>query len=320
MIIEIILLVIGLILLIKGANWLVEGASSLAKKYNVSDLVIGLTIVAFGTSAPELVVNSVAALESHTGLVYGNVVGSNNFNLFFVLGVVGIISPLVVKSETVWKEIPLSLLAVIVLFILSNDFFSNSSKYLSRLDGVVLLVMFVFFIIYVFNQLKGDKKNTNIDAVEKSIGKIILLVCLGLIFLITGGKFLVDNAVEIAKTIGVSEKIVGLTVLAIGTSLPEFATSVVAAVKKNNDIAVGNIIGSNIFNIFLIMGFSAVVHPIKFEAVFNNDMYILAAGTIFLFIAMFTGIKKRLDRWEAILLFTFFLAYSGYLIRLEFLR
>lgn len=317
MLIQSLLLILGLVLLIKGADWFVDGASALAKKYNVSNLTIGLTVVAFGTSAPELVVNSFASFDGFSDIVFGNVIGSNNFNLFFILGVAGLITPLTVQSSTVWKEIPLSLLAVVLLFVLTNDFFFAGTPILSRLDGVILLTMFGLFIFYIYRQLKTDKAEPDLNQKQLSNPKLWIFIVVGLVSLVFGGKLVVDNAVLLATTLGVSEKIIGLTIIAAGTSLPELATSILAAIKKNNDIAVGNIIGSNIFNIFLILSVSSFVRPIEYDPKFNTDLFLLAGGTAFLFIAMFTGGKKKLDRWEAGLLLVVFLGYMGFLIGKE---
>ena len=318
MLTEIVLLVIGLLLLVKGADFLVDGASALAKKYKISDLAIGLTIVAFGTSMPELVVNVIASIQNHQDIVLGNVIGSNNFNIFLILGIAGLISPLIVQSSTIWKEIPISFGAILLFYIFANDFFSIDSQIISRIDGFILLVLFGLFLYYVYKQLKTDNSELEITHKNFSNQKITLYIIIGLTGLSFGGRFVVINAVEIAKMLGVSEKIIGITILAAGTSLPELATSVMAAIKRNNDIAVGNIIGSNIFNIFLILSVSSLINPIKFNVVFNTDLYILAGGTFFLFIAMFTGKKKKLDRWEAALLLLSYSIYTVYMVAGEF--
>ena len=317
MILQIILLIVGLVLLVKGADWLVDGASVLAKKNNVSDLAIGLTIVAFGTSAPELVVNAVAASGNYPDIVFGNIIGSNNFNLFVILGLSGLIIPLSVQSSTVWKEIPYSLFAAIALFFLANNYFLSDSKELSIWDAGILLVFFAAFLYYVATQLKSEPSTESLDIKDYSTQKIWGLIVIGLIGLVGGGKLVVDNAVSMAQSLGVSEKIIGLTIVAAGTSLPELATSVVAAMKKNADIAIGNIVGSNIFNIFLILGVSGMIRPLAFNSSFNTDLYLLAGGTIFLFLAMFTGKRHKLDRWEAFVLLATYLLYTGYLIGLE---
>ena len=317
MTLQIILLLIGFVLLIKSADWLVDGASALAKKHNVSDLAIGLTIVAFGTSAPELVVNIFAALQSHDDIVFGNIIGSNNFNLFMILGIAGLITPLAVQHSTVWKEIPFSLIAVIVLFLLTTVLFGEGNVTLSRFEGIILLLLFTGFLFYVFKQLKSDPDDLKIEHKQMTSTKIWVLIIIGLAGLVGGGRLVVTNAVEMATALGVSQKIIGLTIVAMGTSLPELATSVVAALKKNNDIAVGNIIGSNIFNIFLILGLSAVLNPVEYNRGFDTDMILLAAGTVLLFLTMFTGKKKKLDRWEAALLLTIYVAYTVFLIMKE---
>ena len=311
------LLVLGFVILIKGADWLVDGASALARKYHVSNLAIGLTVVAFGTSAPELVVNVIAAAQNHKDIVFGNIIGSNNFNLFVILGIAGIISPLVVQSSTVWKEIPLSLFASLLLFFLANDFLLSDHQSLSRWDGIVLLIMFAAFLYYVYKQLRHDNSQESTPLLNYSLLKMWGLTVVGLSMLVLGGRLVVTNAVEIASLMGVSETIIGLTIVAAGTSLPELATSIVAALKKNNDIAIGNIIGSNIFNIFFILGISGIIKPLDYSIVFNRDLYLLAVGTVFLFMAMFLGKKKKLDRWEAALLLMTYVGYTIYLVSSE---
>jgi cation:H+ antiporter len=253
-------------------------------------------------------------MGGYPDIVFGNVIGSNNFNLFIILGIAGLITPLVVQSSSVWKEIPFSLLAVIVLFFLANNFFSTDSSTLSAIDGIILLALFAGFLYYVFTQLKSEPDSGEIFQKDYSNLKIWGLILAGLAGLVLGGKLVVDNAVAMAQSFGVSEKIIGLTIVAAGTSLPELATSVVASMKKNNDIAIGNIIGSNIFNIFLILGVSSLINPLDYSSSFNTDLYILGAGTLFLFLAMFTGKRKRLDRWEAAILLIAYLGYTVYLV------
>ena len=308
----------GFILLIKGADWMVSGASALAKKFNVSDLIIGLTIVSFGTSAPELVVNSVASFQHHSDIVFGNVLGSNIANLFLILGVTGLIYPIAVQSNTVWKEIPISLFAVVILFVLSNNFLFQTEHVLSRIDGLVLLLLFGGFMVYIYSQMKIERSEVAESSLkELSNLKIWGLIIIGITGLILGGKLVVDNAIKVATALGVSEKIIGLTIVAVGTSLPELVTSVVAAFRKNSDIALGNIIGSNIFNILLILSISSFISPITFNTTFNTELYLLGGGTLLLFVAMFTGGKKKLDRWEAAILFLVYLVYMWLLITKE---
>jgi len=309
MIKEVVVLLAGFVLLIKGADWLVGGASAIARKYRVSDLVIGLTIVAFGTSAPELVVSVIAAVEGLEAVSLANVVGSNLFNLLIVLGFAGIITPLAVKSSIVWREIPVSLGAAVVLFMLANTG-AGGANTVSRPDGIILLILFSGFLWYLFRDARQSGETTNAEEAPVPPEKgAWFFIAGGLAALILGGRMVVNNAVVIASVLGMSEKMIGLTIVAGGTSLPELATSVVAAWKKNVDIAVGNVIGSNIFNILLILGVSSVIRPLSWDMSFNTDMFVLAGGTVLLFAAMFTGGRKRLDRWEAVL---FLVLYTGY--------
>ncbi|MFB9056436.1 calcium/sodium antiporter [Mariniflexile ostreae] len=317
MFVSALLIIVGFLGLIFGAHWLVDGASALAKKHHIPDLIIGLTIVAFGTSAPELVVNLVASLDGFSDIVLANIIGSNNFNLFIILGVTGLIFPIAIQASTAWREIPISLIITIVLFGLANDFFIHQKSEISRLDGGVLLLSFICFLFYILKQLKRDGIEPLHD-IPKSAIKIWSLILVGFIGLLIGGKLVVDNSIGIATDLGVSQKIIGLTIIAAGTSLPELITSIVAALKKNSDIAIGNVIGSNIFNILLILSISALVKPITYNRIFNQDLGILIGGTVFLLIAMFTGKRKKLDRWEALLLVGFYLMYTVYLVSKEF--
>lgn len=275
MTIQILLLILGFGILVKGADWLVDGASELARKYKISDLAIGLTVVAFGTSAPELIVNVFAAYQGHHDIVFGNIIGSNNFNLFIILGISGLIVPLAVQSSTVWKEIPFSFGAAVLLFILTSGMVFAGNTVLTRIDGMILLVMFVLFLYYVYKQLGSDKAQDNLPHMNFTPLKIWSFIIIGLAGLVMGGKLVVSSAIVMAETLGVSQKIIGLTIVAAGTSLPELATSVVAALKKNNDIAVGNIIGSNIFNIFLILGVSSLINPVVYSPAFDTDLLML---------------------------------------------
>jgi len=323
MVLPIVLLLVGFGVLIKGADFLVNGASSLAKKFNISNLAIGLTVVAFGTSMPELIVSLIAALNGKADAAFGNVIGSNNFNLLFILGVCGLICPLVVHRNSVKYEVPLSLLAALVLFLIVNDtrFFGAlpNENWLSRMDAGILLTFFGLFMFYIYRTMKnssetdsgGDQIKLYTPAISSG------LVALGLAMLIGGGKLVVDNAVDLAKHFGLSERLIGLTILAIGTSLPELATSAVAAYRKNTDIAIGNVIGSNIFNIFFILGITGFVSPLHFDAAMNFDLYVLMVGTLALMVFMFTLNTRKLDRWEAALMLAGYIAYTIFLIGME---
>jgi len=317
MLIDSVLLILGLVLLIKGAEWMVNGASALAKKYNISDLAIGLSVVAFGTSAPELVVNVIATSKNYHDIVLGNVIGSNISNLFLILGITGLIYPLAVQSVTIRKEIPFSLFAAVLLYLLANNFFISDNLQISRIDGLILLLMFGLFMYYIYRQLKNRDLTTEVVHKEMTGLKIWFFILIGIAGLVLGGRLVVNNAVKIAQLLGVSEKIIGFTIVAIGTSLPELATSVAAALKKNANIAVGNIIGSNIFNIFLIISVSSIVNPIIYKRIFDTDIYLLVAGTLLLILAMFVGKRRKLDRWEAAILLIIYISYTGWLISKE---
>lgn len=317
MLIDSVLLILGLVLLIKGAEWMVNGASALAKKYNISDLAIGLSVVAFGTSAPELVVNVIATSKNYHDIVLGNVIGSNISNLFLILGITGLIYPLAVQSVTIRKEIPFSLFAAVLLYLLANNFFISDNLQISRIDGLILLLMFGLFMYYIYRQLKNRDLTTEVVHKEMTGLKICFFILIGIAGLVLGGRLVVNNAVKIAQLLGVSEKIIGFTIVAIGTSLPELATSVAAALKKNANIAVGNIIGSNIFNIFLIISVSSIVNPIIYKRIFDTDIYLLVAGTLLLILAMFVGKRRKLDRWEAAILLIIYISYTGWLISKE---
>lgn len=317
MFLNIIFLIIGFVILIKGADWLVEGASSLAKKFNVSDLAIGLTVVAIGTSMPELVVNVFAAYKGHSDIVFGNIIGSNNLNLFLVLGILGMVAPLTIQRSSLYKEIPISLGLTLLLMFLANNFFLSETKTFTRLEGLFFLALFALFLIYAYTQLKRDeltkreKKMTNPFLAS-------LYIILGLVLLGLGGHLVESNSVLIAASLGISQAVIGLTVVAGGTSMPELATSLVAVLKKKGDIAIGNIIGSNISNILFILGLSAVIKTQNFNSRFNQDLLLLIVGTILLFFAGLLGKNEReIDRWEAGFLFLVYSAYIGYLVIIE---
>ena len=306
------LFLLGFVLLIKGADWLVNGASAIARRFNVSDLVIGLTVVAFGTSTPELFVNIVASIKGNTDIAVGNVLGSNISNVFLILGISAIIYPLSVSKGTVWKEIPFSLLAVIVLGLMANDRFIDrgESSLLTRIDGLVLLAFFLIFLYYSFSIAKAiEGMDEQVPGTPPGFTKPLLLVIAGLIGLTLGGKWIVDGALTLVRSFGMSESVVGLTIVAVGTSLPELATSAMAAYKKNVEIAVGNVIGSNIFNIFFVLGISATIKPLPFQTKSNWDIAVVMASGLLLFLAMFTGKKRSLDRWEGV---AFLVLYGGY--------
>ena len=311
------LFIIGFALLIKGADFLVDGASAIARRFEISDLVIGLTVVAFGTSTPELFVNIIASAKGSTDIAIGNVLGSNIANVFFILGVSSIIYPLSVTKGTVWKEIPLSLLAAIVLGFMANDHLIDNSNFssLTRIDGLIFLCFFTIFLYYSYGIAREiDGMGQLVPAEQQTLTKSLFWVCTGLVGLTLGGKWIVDGAVAMAKNLGMSESLVGLTVVAVGTSLPELATSAVAAYRRNAEIAVGNIVGSNIFNVFFVLGISSIIKPLPFQTRNNLDIGVVILSSLLLFLFMFTGKKRSLDRWEGAVFLVLYAAYIVFLI------
>ena len=313
----IILLLAGFIPLIYGANLLVNSASVLAKRLNVSAIVIGFTVVAFGTSAPELVVNLAASIEKSPEISLANVLGSNIFNIFFILGLSAAILPLSIKKHTTWIEIPLCLLSAFLVFFCINDYFfeKKGSSELTLIDGIVFLSFFLIFMSYTYNLSKSEQYQEEENEIKDySLPLSILYIILGLAALILGGKLIVVSAVKVAADFNISERIIGLTVISIGTSLPELATSITAAVKKNTDIAIGNIVGSNIFNIFFILGLSSVIYPVPLQKGGNIDLLLNIGGSLLLFLFVFIGKGRKIDRWEGILFIILYLVYLSILI------
>jgi cation:H+ antiporter len=307
-----ILLIAGFVILIKGADFLVDGATSIARRFNISDLVIGLTVVAFGTSAPELFVNLAAGIQGNTDIAIGNILGSNIANILLILGVSSVIHPLSVTKGTVWKEIPFSLLAVIVLGILANDVVidGTATSSLTRSDGLIFLAFFVIFMYYTFAIATDIKGMDELVPTQRySILRSVLMMIGGFIGLSLGGKWIVDGAVVIALKLGLSQSLVGLTIVAAGTSLPELATSATAAHKGNVEIAVGNVVGSNIFNVFLVLGISATVRPLPFQLNATWDIAAVIVATFLLFVFMYTGKKHSLDRWEGAIFILLYVVY-----------
>ncbi len=311
------LFVIGIALLVKGGDVLVDGATSVARRLGVSDLVIGLTVVSIGSSAPELIVNVIASVRGSADLAVGNILGSNTANILLGLGVAALIYNLKVRSSTVWKEIPFSLLAVFVMGFLANDVLlgGQSSSAITRADGLVLLSFFAIFLYYVYSLgSKGKSGEAHIETSKRSVARAVLMVVCGGLALAVGGKWVVDGALAIGRALGASEALMGLTVVAIGTSLPEIVTSAMAARKKSADIAIGNIVGSNIFNIFWVLGLVSVIRPISFSAALNTDILTVILATTLLFVILFIGRRHTLARWEGLGFISIYVAYLVYLI------
>jgi cation:H+ antiporter len=313
MLTTILFLILGLGVLILGAEFLVRGSASFARKMGISPIVIGLTVVAFGTSMPELVVNMYSAIEGTADIAIGNIVGSNIFNILGVLGISAIIAPLRIKQNTVWKEIPFAILAIVLVFIMGNDALFDKSDFstITRTDGFSLISLFIVFMFYVFGLAKTEGKAEEIKTYSFPISILLTLAGLGCLFI--GGKILVENAVILARIAGLSEALIGLTIVAVGTSLPELATSVVATIHKHYDIAVGNVVGSNIFNVFWILGLTSVILPLPINPLVNIDILICVSATVLLFLFMFVGYRHGLGRWQGIsfvVLYILYLAYS----------
>lgn len=315
--INILFLIGGLLLILLGANGLTDGAASVAKRFNIPSIVIGLTIVAFGTSAPELTVSVSSALKGSADLAIGNVVGSNVFNTLMIVGCTALFAPIAVTRNTLIKEIPLCILSAIVLFICANDILldGNSENVISITDGWVLLCFFAIFLSYTFAiATGGNQAEEGEEIVQMPIWKSVLYIAGGLAGLIIGGNFFVDGASGIARNLGVSESVIGLTLVAGGTSLPELATSIVAALKKNPEIAIGNVIGSNLFNIFFVLGCSASITPLHLAGINNIDLLTLIGASLLLWlVGVFFG-KRTITRIEGSLMVLCYVAYTAFLI------
>lgn len=311
-----IILIIGFILLIKGADIFVDGASDTAKKFGIPPIIVGLTIVSLGTSAPELAVNIIASLEGNSGIIIGNILGSNIFNILMVLGLTAIIMPILIKKSTMFKDCILNIVVSILLLILTfGRTLLNKEPGLSRVSGIILLIGCIAYTVYLIKSAKGGSKD-NEKSKEINVFSSCIKIIIGIIGIIIGGNLVVDSATNIAYSFGLSDKLVGLTIVAIGTSLPELATSMIAAIKGQNDIAIGNVLGSNIFNILLILGISSSINPIIISSALLVDILFLIGISIVLGIFMFTGKKEKLSlgKLEGLILVLLYLSYMAYII------
>jgi len=316
MLINLLLFAAGLALVVFSAHWLVDGASSMARRLRIPDIVIGLTIVSFGTSAPELVVSVISAMNGQSDVAIGNVIGSNIFNILGILGICAIIYPVSIQKNTIWKEVPLSLLAAIIALVVTYDllFDTNGSNVITRGDGIVLLSFFAIYMYYTFGVAKGtDMTDVEPSETQKNYAHWLaaLMVIGGIAGLTFGGKITVENAVMMARNLGVRDSVIGLTLVAIGTSLPELATSVVATLKRNSDIAIGNVVGSNIFNVFFILGVSSTISPLAPGGITVTDFLVCIGASVLLFISCFVLRPMRLYRIEG---WTMVLLYVGYTV------
>lgn len=321
-----ILLCFGFLLLIKGADYFVESSSSIAKVFNIPPIIIGLTIVAFGTSAPEASVSITAAINSQNGICVGNIIGSNIFNLFMVVGAAGFIKNLDVEKSILSKQFPFLILSSLLMIFLSLDiiFRSSSSNLLSSIDAILLLVLFFIYLLFLFKSVRKSRDNKlkeasffiNYNAIyiedTKSTSKLILNCIIGVIGIIIGGSLVVNSASSIALGFGVSDELIGLTIISIGTSLPEFITSIVACTKNENDIALGNVVGSNIFNILFILGVSSFIYPITLSFDLLFDLILMLFSTLLVYV--FATKKSDINKFESLSLMVCYLAYLTYLI------
>ena len=316
MIIHVILLLVGLVLILSGANFLTDGAAALAKRFNISSLVIGLTIVAFGTSAPELTVSVVSAINGSAELAIGNVVGSNIFNILMIVGVTAVVAPIRITRGTLTKEIPLAILSSVVVLICANDLFlgTGTENVINRADGLLMLCFFLIFLGYTFAIAHNYSDEESAEIKSLPVWRCVVYIIGGLAALIFGGRLFVDGSSEIARSLGVGESIIGLTLVPMGTSLPELATSVVAALKKNPEIAIGNVIGSNLFNVFFVLGASAAISPLPLGGITNFDLlYLLGASVLMFFVGKYHK-ERMITRAEGIVMILAYVIYTGYLI------
>ena len=314
MVLEIILIILGFILLIKGADILVEGGSDLAKKMRIPEIIIGLTIVSIGTSMPELVVSITSALEGHPDMAIGNVVGSNITNLFLILGVCAVINELKFQKQTIKIEIPITLIATVMLIYFANN--SKGINIITQKEGLVLIAICIIFILYnLINAIKQSKQQKTLIEInyknnkEIKLYKSIFFILLGIAGLKVGGDLIINNSVIVASKIGMSDKLISLTILAIATSLPELITSITAAIKGENDMAIGNVLGSQIFNILLIIGLSAVICPLNYSVEYNKNLYLLFVGAVLLMIFPHTGNKNKITKIKGVVFLIFYGLY-----------
>lgn len=305
--IEFILLVIGFAMLIKGADWFVEGAAGIASKFGIPQLVVGLTIVAMGTSAPEAAVSITAALDGNAGITVGNIVGSNILNILIILGITAVIVPVAIQKSTLKIEIPYMIIITLIFM-----YMGISSSHITRIEGVILWVLFIIYLVYLFMLAKKGKNQEKEIVENRSVFKLLLFTLIGGVIIVLGSNITVESATEIAKMAGLSERFIGLTIVALGTSLPELVTSVAAAKKGNADIAIGNIVGSNIFNILFVVGTSALIIPVEFEIKFVIDSIIAALAGLLLFVSVFK--TKTLKRPWGIIMLASYVGYFIYLI------
>ena len=319
MFLQILILLAGLLLILFGANYLVDGSSSIAKKFGLSEFIIGLTIVGIGTSSPEMVVSFMSSFQGKADMAIGNIVGSNIFNTLMILGITALISPLAITKSNLRKDIPLNVLvtALLILLGMNATIFGFGANQISRLDGALLLVIFAWYLWFSFKSDSGseeEKEDEESKTKEYSVLMSAIMIIGGLAGLIIGGKLFVDSATELAKMFGVSDKFIAITVMAAGTSMPELATCVVAALKGRGQLALGNVLGSNISNILLILGGAALVNPLSCSGMTMVDLGLILVCAIFIFASAFMFKRRELDRYEGVILILMEIGYMWYLI------
>lgn len=312
---NIIIIVIGFLLLVLGANILIKGSSNIAKRFHIPEMLIGLTIVALGTSAPELIITITSARNGASDLIIGNAIGSNICNLLFILGFMSLIAPIEIDKEAVKIHIPIALLAAIIILFMGIGILGSTRGVIDEKDGLVLIMLFIAYFLYpiiieIKDILKTYKENKKLH--RKKEGNVlisILLVIVGIILLKYGGDFVVDCSTKIALQFGISERVIGLTIIAIGTAMPEIVTSIIAVIKKDTDLAVGNLVGSCVLNLFLILGVGAIITPLNFSSEFNSNLVLLVISTFLIWLFNYIGKKRIITKYKGIILLLLFTIY-----------
>ena len=311
-----IMIVIGFVLLVLGAELLVRGSSNIASKFHIPEMLIGLTIVALGTSAPELIITVTSAFSGNTDLIIGNAIGSNLCNLLFILGLMAIIRPVLIDEDAKKIHIPIAFLSVLVILFIEISHISSNPSFIGRVDGIILVILFLAYFTYpIFSEIKDIRKAYKENKNEESTKNIkifvqIIFIIIGIVLLKFGGDFVVDYSTEIAQALGISERVIGLTIVAIGTAMPELITSIIAVIRKDTDLAVGNLVGSCVLNLLLILGVGAIITPLEFSNEFTQNLILLAISTLILWIFNFIGKKNTITRFKGfilLLVFTFYM-------------
>ena len=316
MTLQILILLAGLALILFGANWLVDGSSSIAKRFGISEFVIGLTIVGIGTSSPEMVVSFMSSLQGKADMAIGNIVGSNIFNTLMILGITTLVAPMAITKNNLKRDIPLNIVVTVLLIILGMNFtlFGKGQDQISRLDGAILLAVFAWYLWTSFKSDQGDASEEGEGIKEYKTGLSVIMIAAGLAGLIFGGRLFVNSATELAKMFGVSDKFIAITVMAAGTSMPELATCVVAALKGRGQLALGNVLGSNISNILLILGGASLIAPLSFNGMTPVDLGLVLLSAIIIFASAFMFKKREIDRYEGVIFLLLEIGYMWYLI------